>query len=393
MKKKYSKLAQQLLSHIRAEGLVRAGERVGVAVSGGADSVALLQLLLELRQELGIVLAVAHFDHQIRGKQSRGDAEFVEALGKKHGLEVLGSVRDTPSYARDHKLTLEEAARDLRYNCFESLLDSKQLDKIATGHTLDDQAETVLMRLLRGAGTRGLAGILPQIRGTNESEGVIMRPLLPFQRAQFRTYLRSIRQDWREDKSNLDTRHFRNRVRHKLLPLLERDFNPRIKELLAHTAEIARVEDEFWYAQVIRAHHERIYNIASGCIDVEALLRQPTALQRRLLFEATLSAIGKMDFGHLERLRSLFQQKATASPKRLQLRGGEARLIKNKQGKAEVWLLPGGRELKATFWPPLSAKNLAQTTKALGLSQEVTNKLRSALKSKGQDTIAAEEKA
>src|SRR5690348_9722314 len=132
MKKKHSKLAQELLAHIRAEGLVRAGERVGVAVSGGADSVALLRLLLELRQELGIVLAVAHFDHKIRGKESRGDAEFVAKLAKQYELELFAVSGETPTYARERKLTLEEAGRHLRHSFFASLMETGgPLDKVA----------------------------------------------------------------------------------------------------------------------------------------------------------------------------------------------------------------------------------------------------------------------
>ena len=342
--KKHSKLAQTLLAHIRAEGLLRAGERVGVAVSGGADSVALLRLLLELRQELGVVLAVVHFDHKTRGKESQDDAEFVAELAKKHGLELFAGSGETPAYAGQNKLTLEEAGRYQRLSFFASLMETgAPLDTIATAHTLDDQAETLLMRLIRGSGMRGLAGILERLgTGAPElGEGLLIRPLLGVRRAALREYLKSLKQEWREDKSNLDRKHLRNRVRHELLPMLERNFNPAVAELLAQTAEIARAEEQYWGEQLVTAVNQKIYNHLEGFFDVTTLLQQPIAFQRRLLAAAVSSAIGRMDFEHIEKLRELANKKAIARTQKLQLPGGEARLVKNKQGKAEVWLLPG----------------------------------------------------
>ena len=337
VKKKHSKLAQELLAQIRREGLVRAGERVGLAVSGGADSVALLRLLLELRQELGVVPAVVHFDHKIRGKESRGDAEFVAGLAKKHDLELFATSGETPAYAHERKMTLEEAGRHLRHGFFASLMETGgPLDKVATAHTLDDQAETVLMRLIRGSGLRGLAGILERLgTGAPElGEGVLVRPLLGMRRAALRTYLQSLGQDWREDKSNLDVKHLRNRVRHELLPMLEKSFNPRVAEVLAHTAEIAGGEEEYWEQEVA------LFG-ATNSLDVAALAKEPVALQRRVLLAAASRLIGAMDFEHLERLRALLHERATANPKRLQLPGGEARLVMGAGAKGELWFSSG----------------------------------------------------
>ena len=376
--KKHSKLAQQLLAHIRAEGLVRAGERVGVAISGGADSVALLRLLLELRQELGFVLAAAHFDHKIRGKESRGDAEFVAGMAAEYGLELFAASAETTAYARERKMSLEEAGRHLRHSFFASLMETDgPLDKVATAHTLDDQAETVIMRLLRGSGPRGLGGIQPQIKISNESSGVgvIVRPLLRLRRGALRDYLRSVGQEWREDKSNLDRKHLRNRVRHELLPMLEKNFNPRVAELLAHTAEIARAEEQYWDGELVRAARKGIYDPHKGRFDVAALVDQPLAVQRRILFAAAGRAIGRIDFEHMEQLRALMHEKATAHPKRVQLAGGEARLAKNADGKAELLLC---RDDDGRILNPES---------------QLTKKARVAGKSARQDTIAAEEKA
>ena len=142
---------------------MRAGDRVAVAVSGGADSVALLRVLLELRNELGIVLSVAHFNHGLRGEASEADEAFVAELARQHDLEFFCGRGDVREHALTSKLGLEAAARDLRYCWLSSLAESHNLNQVATGHTLDDQAETVLLKFLRGAGTRGLAGIYPEI--------------------------------------------------------------------------------------------------------------------------------------------------------------------------------------------------------------------------------------
>ena len=156
-------LPQSVLDYIRREGLVHAGDRVGIAVSGGADSVALLRIMLELRRELGIVLSVVHFNHQLRGKEADADQQFVTQLAQRHNLELFAGTGDVAAHARSHHLSTEAAARQLRYRYFRQLFEANKLNRIATGHTLDDQAETVLLRIVRGAGTRGLAGIYPQL--------------------------------------------------------------------------------------------------------------------------------------------------------------------------------------------------------------------------------------
>ncbi|MHB8214776.1 MAG: tRNA lysidine(34) synthetase TilS [Candidatus Sulfotelmatobacter sp.] len=279
-------LAERLLGHIRREELLRAGDRVGVAVSGGIDSVALLRLLMELRQELGIVLSVVHFNHKLRGAESDADQEFVAKLTREHGLEFYAESGDTAQLADEEGAGLEAAARELRYGFFQDLLGSGEdpkapgpsgaeaqglgpadrsaenaappqsgihpltiLDKIATGHTLDDQAETVLMRMIRGTGPRGLAGIYPRIVIEHEDEeghGEIVRPLLGIRRSELEQYLNDLKQPWREDSTNADSKFTRNRVRKLVLPLLEREFNPAVVESFSELAEIARDEEDYW---------------------------------------------------------------------------------------------------------------------------------------------------
>jgi tRNA(Ile)-lysidine synthase len=278
-----SGLARQVLDSIRQRGLLRAGDRVGAAVSGGADSVALLRLLLELRAELGIVLAVVHYHHGIRGAEADSDAALVAALAAEHKLELHTASGDAPGHARARGLSLEAAARELRYTFFRDLLRAGALTRIATGHTLDDQAETVLLRLIRGTGMRGLAGIHPLRREEGPGEAAIVRPLLGVRRREVEDYLRGLGQAWREDASNLDLSHTRNRVRHRLLPLLESEFNPAIVQTLAETAEIARAEEYDWQREVERAADKVLVAAEAGqaALRLEPLLGHPLAMQRR----------------------------------------------------------------------------------------------------------------
>ena len=223
--------------------LFKPGDRVGVAVSGGADSVALLRALLERRSELGLVLAVVHFNHMLRGDESEQDEQFVSELARTYDLPIHRGKADTKTIAREKALSIEAAGRDLRYAFFGNLIRESVIDKVATAHTLDDQAETVLLRLFRGTGTSGLAGILPRLK---VGEGAIVRPLLNTRRSEIIAYLNESDQGWREDSTNSETVFTRNRLRHELLPQIASGFNPEIVDSLANLAEIARAEDEFW---------------------------------------------------------------------------------------------------------------------------------------------------
>jgi len=243
-----NKLAKSVLAYVEKHDLLRPGDRVGIAVSGGADSVALLRLLIELRGELGIVLSVVHLNHKLRGSESDLEEQFVRELTASHGLEFVCESCDVNAYAAKKKMSLEAAAREIRQVSFANSI-RRGLDRVATAHTLDDQAETVLMRILRGTGFRGLQGIQGKIEIEDEGEevcGVIVRPFLSVRRASARGYLEEIGQVWREDSSNQDERFTRNRVRQLLMPLLEKEFNPIVAERLAELAEIARGEEEFW---------------------------------------------------------------------------------------------------------------------------------------------------
>jgi tRNA(Ile)-lysidine synthase len=227
--------------------LFHPGQRIAVAVSGGADSVALLRRLLEERPTLGIALSVVHVHHGIRAAAEE-DATFVEALAATHDLPFHLHRTDAPAAAAALHETLEEAARNLRYAFFRQLMANGEADAVATAHTLDDQAETVLHKLLRGAWTEGLSGIHPVLA---LEPGSILRPFLDNTHAGVEAWLVNLQQPWREDATNQDLAHTRNRIRWELLPLL-RTFNPQIAAQLARLASISADEEAYWHIELDR---------------------------------------------------------------------------------------------------------------------------------------------
>ncbi len=307
-------MMEKVLKYIREQQLLQPGTRVAVACSAGADSVALLRLLLELREELGIVLSVAHFHHQIRGAEADADEQFVTDLAARFQLELHSGSGDVPAHAVAQRISIETAARELRHQWFAELVCQGKADKIATAHTLDDQAETVLMRILRGTGARGLAGIAPSQKAKN-----LVRPLLETSRHEIETHLKAIGQSWREDSSNLDLDHTRNRIRHTLLPLLERDFNPAIRHTLADLADLARAEDEYWSSELLtllprlvrEGKPSRSGRSVSGdsgqviALDLNALHGLPMAL-KRLALQGVAEKLGvTLEFKHIQQLIDL----------------------------------------------------------------------------------------
>jgi tRNA(Ile)-lysidine synthase len=289
-------LTERLLKTIRKQQSIRAGDRLAVAVSGGADSVALLCLLLELRAELGIVLSVAHVNHKLRGQEADEDERFVAKLAEKHGLELHACEASADGKQSSGKSSgrksgvrsgIEAAARELRYGFFRQLARDGRVTKIATAHTLDDQAETVLLRIFRGTGIRGLSGIHPRIVFEEQGHafGELMRPLLGFRRAALQEFLREQGQSWREDSSNRDIAFLRNRVRHRLLPIIGEEFGEAAIEHMGELAEIARAEEEHWE----RVHPE-IREQGGGAAET----RQAASLRVGRLSELPLAAQRRM---------------------------------------------------------------------------------------------------
>jgi len=272
--------------------------RVGVAVSAGADSVCLLHVLSELAPEWGLALTVLHLNHGLRGDESRGDAEFVREQARQLGWPLIVGEANLPVEGN-----LEQAAREARLEFFHSAMQEAQLDCVATGHTRSDQAETVLFRFLRGSGTAGLAGIRPATKDR------IVRPLIEVSRGEVEQYLRGRRIAWREDSTNATLQFARNRIRHELLPQLEREWNPAIRETLAQTAEWARAEEAYWEAEIDRLAAS-LLTTRPGFVFIDArnLAGLPLAVGRRLVRRAIEQVKGDLrgiDFGHVEAILGL----------------------------------------------------------------------------------------
>jgi tRNA(Ile)-lysidine synthase len=294
------------------------GSRVGVAVSGGPDSVCLLHVLLDLAPAFDVSLSVAHLNHQLRGAESDRDEEFVAGLAARYGLPFYRASADIAAT----KDNLEQAGRRARRSFFAGL----GADRVALGHTQDDQSETVLFRLLRGSGLRGLAGIYPVTAGDSGRPSYI-RPLIDVTRGEVVEFLRGRGIEWREDSSNLDPRFARNRIRGSLLPQLASEWNPQIGESLAQLASLAH-DEERWWRSYIDDLSAGILLPRSGGIELLAssLAALPSAVSRRLVRRAIAQVNGdlrRLEFDHVERVLEL-----AARPEgdgRLQLPGLDVR--------------------------------------------------------------------
>ena len=296
-------LSQRVARTIRRHALLARGERALVALSGGPDSVALAHLLLELQAagELTVV-GFAHFNHQLRGPDADDDEAFCRGMASALALPIEVARADVRAAAREVHRSVEDVARELRYAFFEQAADRLAADAIAVGHSLDDQAETFLMRLVRGSGARGLAGILPRA-------GRVIRPLLDISRADLREYAADRALAFRTDASNTDLSIPRNRVRHELIPYLEREFSPGIRRVLAREAASAREDENRLQQEAIDFTGSIVLRTTGGKIEVDAsaLRSLPPALGARVARHAlSMLAPGRfLGFEHVDRLLQL----------------------------------------------------------------------------------------
>ena len=306
------------------------GDRAAVAVSGGADSTALLLLVHAAnslpKNSLGIGLSAVHINHTLRGDESEADQQFVEELCARLQVPLHLQRVDTHAYATRHGQTIEEAARNLRYASFAELFTQGKVNKVLTAHTLDDQAETVLMKLLRGAWLEGLSAIssVLEIPG-----GSVVRPLLNTRREDLRTYLRERNQSWREDSSNSDEAFTRNRIRHTVLPIL-REENPRIDHTLANLAELAAEEEARWQTELNRLLPQLILRgkpVRGGgranstqigertlAIELDRLKTLDPALRRRIVRAAAREIGARLTFEETTRLLTFAGFPPSGSP-------------------------------------------------------------------------------
>jgi tRNA(Ile)-lysidine synthase len=320
--KRSTDLVEGVFKALARLGVLRHDLKFGVAVSGGADSVALLRLLLELRDaakaKYPFAIAVLHFNHQLRGRASDADEKFVRNLARAFQLEFYAGTEDVSAAARRAKRNLEDAGRRERYAFFAREIAQGHVACVATAHTMDDQAETVLAHILRGTGLAGLGGI-------HAVSGGVVRPLLGIRRADLRGYLQARKQRWREDATNCDVSRTRARIRTKLIPLLEKQFQEQVVGHLAQLAEHAREDAAF----IDAAARERVHKILRGAgptrVRGEDLAgpRVPAALRGRMVRQIVNRCkvrAGELSSAHVANVLEFARHGENG--KRLQLPGG-----------------------------------------------------------------------
>ncbi len=337
-------MLKEIRKWINRHRLIRPGDKVLAACSGGPDSMALVHILLMLRPEYKFTLAVAHLNHMLRGGESDEDEEFVEAFCRRHSVPFYRTAIDVRRFAQESGRSIEDAARYVRYDWLQKVALDIGGAKIATGHHRDDQAETVLINLLRGAGSAGLRGMQPERNG-------VIRPLLSVNRQEIAIYCAEHQLHPRTDSSNRDTDYLRNRIRLKLLPDIEREYNPAIRETLWRTAALLSDEHNFIRETVLNLWPQIAQEREKSIIlNVNLILKQPIALKReifRLAVEKKQGNLRGISFCHVENLIYMAETASVGSI--MELPGGllakkgynEIEIGQEKAGGPVETVLPG----------------------------------------------------
>jgi len=322
------RLVARVAALLREAGLVRAGDTVVVACSGGPDSLALLDIMRQLAPHFRLRIVAAHYEHGIRGAASQADADFVAEFARRQVPPVPCVVGhgDVPAAAAQQGISVEAAARQMRYDFLERVRTEHDARSIAVAHHEDDQAETVLMRLLRGTGVDGLAAMRP--RGTSPAGSTVIRPLLTSTRADIEAYCASHALQPRHDATNDIPDCTRNRLRLQLLPQLRREYNPELTPALARLAALAADDSDYIAAQAASVYEQCIGRGTRPALNQAMLAQQPPALERVVLRRFCREVLGSprdVDFAAIERLRHLVHDGHTGSSEQL-LRGYTAEI-------------------------------------------------------------------
>jgi tRNA(Ile)-lysidine synthase len=323
-----ARLQQEIRRTIRRHGLWPSGARLLIGLSGGSDSVALVLLLRELAEQDGFtVVSLAHLNHRLRCTATR-DEQFCRELAARIALPIAVQSVDVASYAQTQRLSVEDAARRLRYDFLHRVAESASADRIAVGHTRDDQAETFLLKLIRGAGMTGLGGIYPR-------RGKVVRPLLDVTHSDLRRFLESRGQTWVDDETNDDLGNPRNRIRHRVLPELDLVAASSSSPAIARAAAIVR-EDGQWLDELADRRFDAlvIREDTAVEIDVFGLMAEPPPVRRRVVLTALRLAAPNREIGfdHVEMALEVAAGESSGSDvpgARVELRRGKLVLLRD----------------------------------------------------------------
>jgi tRNA(Ile)-lysidine synthase len=337
----YEKSIRKILDYIREFNLIKSGERIIVALSGGPDSIFLLHALVILKNILNIEIYALHVHHGARGELADSDAEFCRETCESLGIEYLEIRKDVPSYAKEHGMSFEEAGRVIRLDAFREASCHFNADKTATGHNANDQAETVLMRIITGTGPTGLSGIRPVL------DNFVIRPLLTVTRNEIQDFLNRNNISYRIDHTNKDTSFLRNRIRHLLIPFIKKNFNENIEDTLIRTASIFKSENDFmnetiepYLRQYVTEDEKGVHICADELSELSPYVLSMIMLESVKMIHGSLKGIG---FNHAENLRKLVHGKTGDS---FQLPGGLVaektydKILIRKTGSEELISLP-----------------------------------------------------
>lgn len=337
-------IVRTMCDSLRKDRLIKKGDRILVAVSGGPDSVGLLRLLLDVQPEFEVHLGMVHVHHGLRPLEAQHDADFVRQLATQWGLPCHCYKKDVPKFQKAHKLSVEEAARLMRYECFGAAAAENNYNKVALGHQQDDNAELVLMRLLRGSGPLGLSA-MANYRTFKGTCPPIIRPLLGITREAILQYLSARQQAYVQDSTNRDNHFMRNRIRNELLPLLKANYNPNIVAVLTRNAAVLSTEEQ-WFANRIDALFAKtVRTLECGYVDLdpETLLGLHPAILRRLLRRAIQHVKGdlrRISFDHVEAALQLVV--SNGLPKTLDLPDR----LRIGRDKDRIWVKAEDRDLR-----------------------------------------------
>ncbi len=312
-------IINKVLHTIHTYQMISPGDHVIAAVSGGADSVALLSILCRLKQRWHLTLTVAHLNHMLRGAAAQQDARFVAALAERLGLECIIEDRDVRAYQHQVSCSVQEAARAVRYSFLNELRERLGAQKVALGHTANDQAETILMWLIRGTSAAGLAGI-PPVRNKH-----FIRPLITVTRAEIETYLHQQQITFIPDSSASEQHYLRNKIRHHLIPLLEQIFNPQIVRTVNRLGTLVQQDNEILDSLVQELVASLVPEAENGSLilPVSDIQQYPAGLRGRII-KALIARVTNRSrgiyFRHIEALQQLLT--ATGPAKKIQLPDG-----------------------------------------------------------------------